>query len=122
MSFLSVEEVRSLSTDTPPIFANSLGKEYGKLCKAFVSFDGTTLLQALSSFNISSITHNSTGSYTINFDIPFPDANYVVIAMAMNEAGEAKLISSDNETNSVTSSTIQCETDMKLINIIFMST
>jgi hypothetical protein len=48
------------------------------VAKAWVNFTGSTgAIQ--SSFNVSSVTVNSTGNYTINFTTAMPNANYVTI-------------------------------------------
>lgn len=48
--------------------------------KAWVNFDGTTG-NIRSSFNVSSITKNAAGDYTVNFTNPMPNANYSVAVM-----------------------------------------
>ena len=50
--------------------------------KAWVNFNGTGTVAIRSSFNVSSITDNGTGDYTINFTNAMPDANYAVSALA----------------------------------------
>lgn len=50
--------------------------------KAWVNFNGTGTVEIRASFNVSSITDNGTGDYTINFINPMPDANYVIDACA----------------------------------------
>lgn len=47
--------------------------------RAWVNFDGTGTPAIRASVNVSSITDNGTGDYTINFTTPMPDANYAVI-------------------------------------------
>lgn len=49
-------------------------------CRAWVNFNGTTASPSTirGSGNISSVTKNSTGSYTVNIDTDMPDANYAV--------------------------------------------
>ena len=47
-----------------------------RVCKAWVNFNGTGVVAERDSFNISSITDNSTGNYTINFTTAMEDANY----------------------------------------------
>jgi hypothetical protein len=44
--------------------------------KAWVNFDGTGTVAIRASYNVSSITDNGTGDYTVNFTNAFPDANY----------------------------------------------
>jgi hypothetical protein len=44
-----------------------------------VNFDGTTSLGTIrSSYNVSSVTKNGTGDYTVNFATPMADANYAM--------------------------------------------
>jgi hypothetical protein len=47
------------------------------IAKAWVNFNGTGTVAIRASFNVSSITDNGTGDYTINFTTAFPDTNYV---------------------------------------------
>ena len=46
------------------------------IAKAWVNFDGTGTVAIRNSFNVSSITDNGTGDYTINFTTAMPNANY----------------------------------------------
>jgi hypothetical protein len=62
----------------------SAATAYG--CRAWVNFDGTGTPAIRASGNVSSITDNGTGDYTINFTTAMPDANYSVVA-----TGEATL-------------------------------
>ena len=45
--------------------------------KAWVNFDGTGTVAIRASYNVSSITDNGTGNYTVNFTNAMPNANYV---------------------------------------------
>ena len=49
-------------------------------CRAWVNFNGTGTVAIRASGNVSSITDNGTGRYTINFATAMPDADYSVIA------------------------------------------
>jgi hypothetical protein len=44
--------------------------------KAWVNFNGTGTVAIRESFNVSSITDNAAGDYTVNFTNAMPDANY----------------------------------------------
>jgi hypothetical protein len=44
--------------------------------KAWVNFNGTGTVAIRASYNVSSITDNGTGDYTVNFTNALPDANY----------------------------------------------
>jgi len=48
-------------------------------CRAWVNFNGTGTVAIRSSGNVSSITDNSTGNYTINFSTSMSDANFAAI-------------------------------------------
>ena len=48
--------------------------------KAWVNFDGTGTVAIRAAFNVSSITDNNTGNYTVNFTTAMSDANYGVSA------------------------------------------
>ncbi len=50
--------------------------------KAWVNFNGTGTVAIRASFNVSSITDNSVGNYTVNFSSPIADANYAASAAA----------------------------------------
>ena len=51
-------------------------------CRAWVNFNGTGTPAILASGNVSSITDNGTGDYTVNFTTAMPDTNYSVAANA----------------------------------------
>jgi len=48
------------------------------IAKAWVNFDGTGTPSIRGSFNVSSITDNGTGDYTVNFTTAMPNANYSI--------------------------------------------
>ena len=64
--------------------------EQKQIAKAWVNFNGTgTIGQAQtirSSYNVSSVTKNGTGDYTVNFTTALADANYVTIGTASTES------------------------------------
>jgi hypothetical protein len=55
----------------------SIATAYG--CRAWVNFNGQGTPAIRASGNVSSITDNSTGNYTINFATAMPDANYSAV-------------------------------------------
>jgi hypothetical protein len=65
--------------------------------KAWVNFNGTGTVAIRASYNVSSITDNGTGNYTVNFTTAMVDANYCVAATT---SGDAVAASSVYETNS----------------------
>lgn len=55
----------------------SVATAYG--CRAWVNFNGTGTVAIRASGNVSSITDNGTGQYTVNFATAMPDTNYATI-------------------------------------------
>jgi hypothetical protein len=60
--------------------------------KAWVNFNGTGTVAIRASFNVSSITDNGAGDYTVNFTTALLDANYaaVVTSSAMQNSVTGK--------------------------------
>lgn len=80
---LVIDTLKS-STANPPVFQNTSSVEIGTLCRAWASFTGTTGA-IRGSFNVSSVTRNTTGDYTLNFTSALADANYALVASAMRD-------------------------------------
>ena len=80
-------------------------------CRAWVNFNGTGTVAILASGNVTSITDNGTGNYTINFTNAMPDANYVASGMCKNNdnLNDAWVIQMQNTTTK-TSSAFQITT------------
>ena len=51
-----------------------------QVAKAWVNFSGVTSTSIRASYNVSSVTYNSTGEYTVNFTTSFADINYAAVA------------------------------------------
>jgi hypothetical protein len=58
------------------VLATPTGSAPAYLCRAWVNFNGTGTVAIRASGNVSSITDNGTGNYTVNFTTAMPDANY----------------------------------------------
>jgi hypothetical protein len=56
----------------------------GQLCRAWVNFNGIGTVAIRAAYNVTSITDNGTGDYTVNFATAMPDANYVISGMVSN--------------------------------------
>ena len=54
------------------------------IAKAWVNFNGTGTVAIRASFNVSSITDNGTGKYSVNFTTALADANYAVNGVVAN--------------------------------------
>jgi hypothetical protein len=63
----------------------SAATAYG--CRAWVNFNGTGTVAIRGSGNVSSITDNGTGDYTVNFSTAMPDANYATNVSADGLSG-----------------------------------
>lgn len=63
------------ASGTAPIYA----------CRAWVNFNGTGTVAIRASGNVSSITDNGTGDYTVNFTMAMPDANYAVPSTILSQ-------------------------------------
>ena len=50
-------------------------------CRAWVNFNGTGTVAIRASGNVSSITDNNVGDFTVNFINAMPDVNYTTIGM-----------------------------------------
>ena len=57
--------------------------------KAWVSFNGTGTVAINASFNVTSITDNAVGDYTVNFTTAISDANYAVVTSDYGRTGFA---------------------------------
>lgn len=55
-------------------------------CRAWVNFNGTDTVAIRASGNISSITDNSVGSYSLNLITPLPDTNFSISGFAKDVA------------------------------------
>jgi hypothetical protein len=59
----------------------SVATAYG--CRAWVNFNGTGTVAIRASGNVSSITDNGTGLYTVNFTTAMPDALYATVGSSI---------------------------------------
>ena len=68
----------AINTQALALF-NASGSAPVYACRAWVNFNGTGTPSIRASGNVSSITDNNTGDYTVNFTTAMPDANYAPI-------------------------------------------
>ena len=105
-------------------------KSHNGIAKAWANFDGTGTISIRNSYNVSSITDNGTGLYTLNLSITMANSDYVV-------GGSAKAADSTTSsprivapTSSATTTTTSCQvstesggnsrTDCALISVIIL--
>jgi len=78
--------------------------------RAWVNFNGTGTVAIRASANISSITDNGVGSYTLNFTLPMQDSNFVVMGTSEHDAGlsvDWAVIDGDVTTSSPSNSSVR---------------
>jgi hypothetical protein len=70
----------------------SVATAYG--CRAWVNFNGTGTVAIRGSGNVTSITDNGAGDYTVNFTTAMPDTNYAMTACSEPPNGSGTQINS----------------------------
>lgn len=65
-----------------PAALNATGSAPVYACRAWVNFNGVGTVSIRASGNVSSVTDNAVGDYTVNFTTAMPDANYAVVGTA----------------------------------------
>jgi len=82
MSTLQTTNLKNSSAGSNNIVLNTDGSIGGtcltQTCRAWVNFNGTGTVAIRASYNVSSITDNGVGDYTVNFTTAMADANYVM--------------------------------------------
>ena len=73
-----------LTSASLPTALNATGDAPIYAARAWVNFNGTGTVAIRAAGNVSSITDNATGDYTVNFTTAMPDVDYSVIAGAKN--------------------------------------
>jgi hypothetical protein len=89
--------------------------------QAWVNFNGTGTVAIRASYNVSSITDNGTGDYTVNFTNAMTDANYCVSAttggQTSGDSDSDRAIGTDGvTTSSVTIDTWNNDSDTRTDN------
>lgn len=78
--------------------------------KAWVNFNGTGTVAIRASYNVSSITDNGTGNYTVNFTNAMSDTNYSVVGSLSGWTGTGVGRQNALNTNINASQTFQART------------
>ena len=101
----TVENLPAGYTDTDALdLFNATGSAPVYACRAWVNFDGTGTVSIRESGNVSSITDNGVGDFTVNFSTAMPDANYAVAGMtAADSGGQNRAIGTSRTANSANS-------------------
>lgn len=77
-------------------------------CRAWVNFDGTGTVSIRGSGNVSSVTDNGTGDYTVNFEVAMPDTNYNFVGAA-NSDNDNHRVNVQQQPSRSTRTTTECQ-------------
>jgi hypothetical protein len=88
---------------------NASGSAPVYACRAWVNFDGTGTVAIREDGNVTSITDNATGDYTVNFTTAMPDNNYAAVVtnvgLAASDTRRNSVIAGSQTTGATTMST-----------------
>ena len=95
-----IDTIQSRTTGVAPVFEDDAGREVGQLSKTWVNFNGTGTIAIRDSFNVSSLTDNAAGDYTVNFTNNMANANYCAVTTCSRtvEGGQVSVASLANIT------------------------
>ena len=106
MSTLAVGTIKSISS-AAPVFQNTSGTEIGSLVKMWINFD-MNAGSITDSFNVSSITDDGTGLFTVTYSSPFSNTNYCILS------GEAAKTTDDTDNRYITRTLDRSTTNMQV--------
>jgi hypothetical protein len=97
-----------LGASSLQIDSATLGSQSGSApmfaCRAWVNFNGTTSPGTIrANGNVSSVTRNGTGDYTVNFSTAMPDANYSIPGVVDGESSNSRCFMIDTNGRTTTS-------------------
>lgn len=76
----SITNVKSLRPDD--------GTDHADVVKGWVNFDGSGTVTINDQYNVSSVTDNATGDYTVNWTTAFANANYAVAGSCQTQTSD----------------------------------
>jgi hypothetical protein len=83
-------------------------------CRAWVNFNGTGVVAIRASGNVTAITDNGTGDYTVNFTVAMPDANYAIAGTS----GQSAAVSNMNCVGRNLDNSLQTTAAVRLYNLV----
>lgn len=95
----------------PSQLSTASGSAPSYSCRAWVNFNGNGTVGIRAAGNVSSVTDNGVGDYTVNFTTAMPDTNYAVNVTASgssNNPSLGQLLSTTGSGAPMTKSTTQC--------------
>ena len=76
--------------------------------RAWIKFNGTGTVAINGSANISALTDNGTGDYTVTFSTAMPDTNYAAVGIASSNGGNGAIAINTSSSTPLLYSTTQC--------------
>jgi hypothetical protein len=104
---------------TPPTISDVNNVAIGTFCRAWVNFNGTGTVAIRASFNVSSITDNGVGDYTLNFTNAMPDVNYAFVGALIGTTASTLYCPRVLETSG--NPTLQSTTQLRIYNAVSSS-
>lgn len=92
---LATQAEVNTGTDTTRVITPATAKAASWAADAWVSFAGATGT-IYGSYNVTSITRNSTGDYTINFTSALPTTNYAAVGMVRATGSNTQVVQAKN--------------------------
>ena len=118
---ISVGGIPDGVVDTDVLAANAVTyakigtTEQGQLCKAWVNFNGTGTVAIRASYNVSSITDNGLGDYTVNFTTAIADANYCsALSINTGAANNSQFIIGERSASIPSNPTLKSTTQLRV--------
>jgi hypothetical protein len=101
----------TINVDTLTASTGVLATQNGMtgIAKAWVNFNGSTGT-IRSSYNVGSITKNTTGDYTINFTTAMPDTNFATLTTTGTNSDNPTIMNIQGVTGSATTSSVRIQT------------
>ena len=106
MSTLQVTTIKSNSS-AAPVFQNTSGTEIGSLVKMWINFD-MNAGSIKDSLNVSSITDDGTGLFTVTYSSAFSNTNYCILS------GQASKITDDSDNRYISRVIDRATTNMQV--------
>ena len=94
----------------PAALSTASGSAPSYSARAWVNFNGTGTVAIRASGNVSSITDNGTGDYTVNFTTALVDANYALSGMGGNTTTALVCVSQPQASFAPTTSAVRIQT------------
>jgi hypothetical protein len=106
---MSTLKVNTL-TDTAATKSVPIEDVVNGVARAWVNFNGTSTVAIRASYNVTDITDNGTGVYTVNLTTAMPDTNYSWVGTCESASNTGGLIICKRYATALTTSAIRLQT------------